>query len=428
MRKLFSLLLILALVTAYVPGAYVFAENNQESQPELQQEATEQNVDPLNLQVRSAVLMDVETGQVLYSKNEHVSLPPASVTKVMTMLIVLEAIERGQTSWDDIVTTSDKAHRMTGSQVFLAIGERATVEELFEAIAIYSANDGAVALAEHIAGSEEIFVNLMNEKARELGMRNTRFLNVTGFPYIEQHPNFNDPDGHTMSAMDIAIVSRELVKRYPEAVEYTKIPFATFKNGVDMPTRNNIMLRHDWVDGLKTGFTNEAQFCLAATGVQNGQRLVSVIMGAESDRARQDETLKLLNYGYNNFEKLTMVRGKEDIESTRVEKGKERDVILMAAENLNLVVEKGAEDSYTQVIEIYEDIVAPIEANTVLGQIYYTKDGALVGYPVNLVAKEDVEKGGFFRLLTRGVKDTFVNIFEGIADSILGIFTKDNNE
>lgn len=412
MRKYLSIVLIVALITVLIPAPVVQAEV----------------ADPLNLEVRSAVLMEVETGQILYTKNEDITLPPASVTKVMTMLVIMDAIEKGHASWDDVVTTSEKAHNMTGSQVFLAIGEKASLRDMFEAIAVYSANDCAVALAEHIAGSEEIFVNLMNEKARELGLRNTRYLNVTGFPYIEQYPNFNEPDGHTMSALDIAIISRELVKNYPEVLEFTKIPFATFKNGVNMPTRNNIMLRNDWIDGLKTGFTNEAKFCLSASGEKNGVRFISVILGAENDRARQDETLKLLNYGYNNFDKVTMILGKEDIMSVRIEKGKEREVALIAAESLNLVVEKDAADTYTQIIEINENIVAPIEANTVLGQLYYVKDGTLIGSPINLVAKDEVEKGGFFRLLSRGIKDTFFGIFEGVADKILSLFSKQTKE
>ena len=428
MRKFINLLLIVALVTVYLPASIALAEPIKDTGPIKDTEQAEQ-LDPLNLQVRSAVLIDVETGQILYTKNENIPLPPASVTKVMTMLIIMEAIEKGHVAWEDVVTTSTKAHKMTGSVVFLADGEKATLRQMFEAVAVYSANDAAVAIAEHVGGSEESFVNLMNEKARELGLSNTRFLNVTGLPYLEQYPNFNDPDGHIMSAFDIALISAELVKKYPKVLEFTSTTFATFQNGVDMPTRNNIILRNDWIDGLKTGFTNEAKYCLSATGQKDGMRLVSVILGAENDRVRQDETLKILNYGFSNFKKQTMVRGKDEIKVVKVDKGKEREVTLLAAQNLDLVIEKEAsDDAYTQVIEIQESVVAPIEANTVLGKLYYEKDGVLIGEPIDLVAKEAVEKGGFFRLLVRGIKDTFFGVFDGIADKLLGMFTKEDVE
>ncbi|OEH84262.1 hypothetical protein BHU72_10630 [Desulfuribacillus stibiiarsenatis] len=433
MKRIIHILLIVVLFTMNLPTTSVLGSQTSEtteSTPESEangnttQQPT-QEVDALNLQVRSAVLMDVDTGQVLYSKNDQISLPPASVTKVMTMLVIMEAIEKGIVSWDDMVTTSEKAHSMTGSQVFLAIGEKATLKQMFEAIAVYSANDAAVALAEHVAGSEDLFVNLMNEKAQELGLRNTRYLNATGFPYTDRFPNFNEPSGHTMSAMDIAVISRELVSKYPDVLEHTRKTFATFQNGVNMPTRNNIMLRNDWIDGLKTGFTDQAQYCLSATGEKNGFRLVSVILGAANDRARQDETLKLLNFGFNNYERQTMIRGKEEVKVVKVDKGKEREVALLAAQNLNIVVDKEGKHTYNQVIEINESIVAPILANTVLGRVYYERDGVMIGEPVSLVAKEDVEKAGFLRLLGRGIKDTFVGIFEGIADKILGIFSKE---
>ncbi len=439
MRKLVHLLLVVTLVFSLLPASSVLAEapaapQDQQEDSNTPADANQGTVeqssgnDPLNLQVRAAVLMEVETGQVLYASNGDVSLPPASVTKVMTMLIIMEAIEKGHASWDDIVIASEKAHKMTGSRVFLANGEKATLRDMLQAVAVYSANDCAVALAEHIAGSEEGFVNLMNDKARELGLRNTRFLNVTGLPYIEQYPNFNEPDGHTMSAMDIAIISRELVKNHPGILEFTSTKFATFQNGVDMPTRNNLLLRHDWIDGLKTGFTDEAMNCLSATGEKDGMRLISVILGAETDRIRQDETVRLFNYGFEKFAKRTMVRGKDLVTVAKIDKGKERELTLLAAENLDIVVEKGLEEEYKQVIEVQESIIAPIEANAVLGKVFYERDGVMVGKAVNLVAQDDVEKGGFFRLLFRGIKDTFFGIFEGIADKIVSIFTKEGTD
>lgn len=408
MKKTLIRLLIMSLIVSSLAWAPATAAPGQE--------------DPLNLDLRAAILLDAESGQVLYEMNADSPIPPASLTKIMTLLIVMEAIKDGRLKWDDIVTASTKAHKMTGSVIFLADGERATVEQLVETVAIYSANDSAVALAEHIAVTEESFVDLMNDKARDLGLKNTRFLNVTGLPYLDQYPNFNDIDGHMMSARDIAIVSRELVNEYPEILDFTSRTFATFQNGVEMPTRNLLMLKNDWIDGLKTGQTDEAKYCLSATGKKDGMRLIAVTLGAENEEVRMDTTLKLLNYGFDNFEKQTLVKGKENMGTVKVERGKEFGVDLIAAKNLEIIVDtKRDPEDYIQVMEINQTITAPFEANTVLGQLYYELDGEQIGETINIVAKDGVEKGGFFRLLFRGIKNTFFDIFEGIADKLLTV-------
>ena len=244
----------------------------------------------LTVDARAAVLMDPVSGKVLYAQNENLRLPPASVTKVMTMLLILEAVDRKKVSWDEKIIVSATAAGMGGSQVYLKEGEEFTLRELFKTIAVVSANDASAAVAEYLYGSIEDFVDAMNLKARNLGLKNTHFANETGLP---------DP-GHYSSAYDLAVMSRELLK-YPEVLKFTSIWLDTFRDGqFTLRNTNELLKVYRGADGLKTGHTAEAKFCLAATAKKGEFRLLSVIMGASSDAKRVAETKKLLDYGYRN--------------------------------------------------------------------------------------------------------------------------------
>lgn len=348
---------------------------------------------------QSAILVDAETGQVLYAKNEHQPLPPASITKIMTMLLAMEAIDSGRVKLDDVVVASQRAHETRGSSIFLAVGERMTVETLLKSVAIQSANDAATALAEFIAGSEEAFVAKMNERAKELGMNDTTFRNAHGL----------DEPGHVSSAYDIAIMARELVK-HPKILEWTSTWQDSIRDGkFTLFNTNKLIRRYPGADGLKTGHTDEAGYCLAGTAKRDDLRLIAVVMGTPSDEARIAQTIALLDYGFREFTKVKLAKKGDKMGEADVQDGARLKVDAVAAQDVRLLVPVGSEESVERRVEI-RPLTAPVEQGQVIGRAVFTDKGREIG-TANLVAAQDVPRAGFFTLLWRRVVGFIVGLF-----------------
>lgn len=344
---------------------------------------------PLNITAKSVILMEAETGKILYELNSEEVLPPASVTKVMTIFLIYEAIEHGKIKWEDIVTVSEHASSMGGSQIFLEPQEQQTVKDLTKSIVIASANDSAVAMAEFISGSEDAFVNLMNEKAKSLGMT-SNFENACGLD--ESTVN------HVMSAKDIAIISRELITKYPEVQEFTKVWQDTIthntKNGTSefgLTNTNKLLKMYDYTTGLKTGSTSKALYCLSGTAEKDGLSLIAVVMGAETPTARFEEVIQLFEYGFSNYENIVCGEKDKEVGYTTVYKGKIDVVRGVLSSNVNVILEKGSSANIEENIEMIDGINAPIELGTKLGEAIYTLDGEEVAR-IDIISKEEVEK------------------------------------
>lgn len=316
---------------------------------------------PFDVNAKSAVLMDCNTGTVLYAKNEKEALPPASVTKVMTLLLIMEAIDSGKLSLESTLTVSEYAASMGGSQVFLEAGETMRADELIKCVVIASANDAAVTLAESVAGSEEAFVAAMNARAIELGMTCTFFENVTGLD--------DDTEKHLTSALDIAIMSRELMK-HKKIFEYSTVWMDSIRNGSFGLTNTNRLIRfYNGATGLKTGSTSKAGFCISATAERDGLHLIAVIMGAENRDARNEAAKALLDYGFANYSVYTASGGTTG--EINVSGGDER-CVFGKYDGTEFLVRKGEESSVDIKVEIYEDIKAPVSIGNKIGSVKYT--------------------------------------------------------
>lgn len=342
----------------------------------------------MSIDCKSAILMEAETGKVLYSQNQDQALPPASVTKIMTLLIVMEAIEEGRISYDDIVVASANACSMGGSQIYLEQGERMSVEDLLKSVIIASANDAAVALAEHVAGTEEEFVKAMNDKAKELGMKNTCFENTNGLDDTTQN--------HLTSAMDIAIMSRELIK-HKKITEYSSIWMDTIRNGAFGLTNTNRLVKYyEGATGLKTGSTSKAGFCVSATATRNGMTLIAVVMGSSSRDARNSAAVALLNYGFSNF---ALFRNQPYCGSMTVVKGKLSECEIRE-DQLLTVVNKKELSKITKEITLDREIAAPIKKGTQVGTATYTVDGKVIGSS-KITVVNNVERISFVDLVIK---------------------------
>ena len=353
--------------------------------------------DALTLESKSAVLMDVGTGTVLYEKNSHEAMPPASVTKIMTLLLIYEAQENGQFGWEDSVQVSEHAASMGGSQVFLEPGETQTAADLTKCIAIASANDAAVAMAEFVAGSEEAFVERMNEKAKELGMQETHFENACGL----------DTDGHETSAYDIALMSRELMQRFPQIQDYT----TTWQDTITHKTRkgesefgltntNKLIKWYEGATGLKTGSTGKALYCLSGTAERNGLHLIGVVMAAPDFKLRFQETMKLLDYGFANYSAQKGLPAGEEVERIPVTKGMQDTVGAAVQEEISILMKKDAGGEWETKVEVLPNLDAPVQAGTKVGELVYTIGGEEVGR-TGLVAAETVERANMQIMLQR---------------------------
>lgn len=355
-------------------------------------EIKETNID---LNVKSAVLMDASTGTILYSQNAEESLPPASVTKVMTLLLVFEAIEKGTISYEDTLTVSENAASMGGSQVFLEPGEEMKVEDLLKSVIIASANDAALTLAEHVAGSEEAFVDMMNKRAEELSMKSTHFENVTGLD--------DDVVNHVTSAKDIAIMSSELLK-YDKVSEYATIWMDTIRNGEFGLTNTNRLIRYyKGITGLKTGYTSKAGYCISSSAKRNDLHLVAVIMGAESSKERNDAATKLLDYGFANYSIYKNI----NISDKSIDLyGGEKDSVKIKYEDFSTLLNKGSNNKVEKEIQLNEYLIAPVKKNEVVGKVIYKIDGVSIGES-KIICQETVDKISFFKYLLKILKNIF---------------------
>ena len=338
----------------------------------------------LALPGKSALLMDIATGTVLYEQNPHEKLAPASVTKVMTMLLIMEAIDSGRIGWNDTVTASEAAAAKGGSQVYLKVGESMSVSDMVKSIAVSSANDCACAMAEHIAGSEAAFVEQMNQRAKELGMNDTNYVNCTGLDDGAEAAN------HLTSAYDIALVSRELMANHPDIQKFTTIWMDSVRNGeFGLSNTNKLVRFYPGATGLKTGFTSGAGYCLSATAQRDGLGLIAVVMGCESSQDRFQTCKTMLDYGFANYA-LVMPEIGEDI-SVDVTLGKKQAVTAAPVQTTPLLIDKGQKNMITTQIQLEEAVTAPVSQGQRLGTMTI-RAGDQVLMQIPLVAEEPVPR------------------------------------
>ena len=344
---------------------------------------------PPEVEAKGAVLMDAATGTVLYEQNAHEKLAPASVTKVMTMLLIMEAIDSGRIGWEDTVTASEAAAAKGGSQVYLKAGETMTVSDMVKSIAVSSANDCACAMAEHLAGSEEAFVEKMNQRARELGMEDTHFVNCTG---LDDGP---DAAAHLTSANDIAIMSQELLHHHPDIKKYTTIWMDTIRNGTFGLSNTNKLVRfYHGATGLKTGFTSSAGYCLSASAQREGMELIAVVLGSETSPKRFAACKSLLDYGFANY---ALVAPEYTPQAIPVELGTEETVKAIPARVPKLLIDKSQRSTVTTRVEQKEKIAAPVSQGQRLGTLTVLS-GEQVLEQIPLVAETTVPKLTFLQL------------------------------
>lgn len=352
---------------------------------------------PFKIEAKSSILIDAMTGNVMYQSNADEKLPPASITKIMVLLLAMEALENNTMKLKDEVTVSEYAASMGGSQVYLEAGEVNTVETLLKAIAVRSGNDAAVALAEHIAGSEELFLKKMNEKAKQLGMKNTHFSNVTGF----------DKEDHYTTAYDISLMSKELLK-HKQITQWTNIWMITInvgkKHDVEqgLVNTNRLIRFYKGANGIKTGYTSKSGHCLAASATRNNLTLISVVLGCNSSDIRFSESKKLLDYGFATYDSVQICKKNAKIKTIDVMKGKESKVDIYAADNLYALVKKGTKDKIESKVNLPEYLDCPLSTNDKVGELIIMMDKKIIG-KVDLIVKDEVKKAN--------VIDMFEKIF-----------------
>lgn len=377
MKKIISFLLVLIFVISQ--GNFIFA-NTKEAK--------------LDIVSKSAVLMDASTGKVLYEKNSHEKLPPASVTKVMTLLLVCEALEDGKIKENDDVQISETAASMGGSQIFLETGEIQKVDTLVKSIAVASANDACVAMAEHVGGSVEEFVILMNKRARELGMNDTNFVNTNGLPV----------DNHYTSAYDIALMSKELLTHKKISKYLTtwmdEVVVGKKQAKIGISNTNKLVKHYSGTTGVKTGFTQQAKYCLSASAIRNNTHLVAVTLSAETSPIRFKDATNLLNYGFANYESVKICGANDKVATVKFEKGERENIDLVAKDSLSVLIKKGDNKDFQKKVEIKQDLKLPIKKNTELGVVKVYKGKELVG-ETKIINNEDINKASYLQMLRR---------------------------
>ena len=352
------------------------------------EETTTDNTNSLNLESGGAILIEQKTGQVLYDHNMHEQLRPASVTKVMSLLLIMEALDSGQISLTDKVPCTEDAAGMGGSQIWLEVGEELTVDEMLKAICVVSANDCTVAMADYLCGSQDAFVQKMNERAKELGMNDTTFKNCHGI----------DEDGHVTSAYDIALMSRELLNNHPTILNYTTIWMDTLRDGEsELVNTNKLIRNYKGATGLKTGSTSVALYNLSASATREGLSLIAVIMKAPTTKIRFAEAQKLLDYGFSNFQYKQLVRGGDILKEATVNKGVTSKINLSFERDVGVLLKKGEDKNVEQTINIDENLSAPIAQGQKVGEVIYMLNGEEVGR-TNVIAETGVEKKTFFSI------------------------------
>lgn len=383
MKKIVAFVLLFVFLFGAAIPIYAAGETKSEA------EDYEIETPKISVNCNSAVLMDAETGRVLFAQNENASASPASVTKIMTLLLVMEAVESGSVRLDDIVCVSAYAASMGGSQVFLEEGERMSVEDLIKCTVIASGNDSAVALAELVAGSEAAFVNKMNARADELGLTGTNFENVTGLDDTTQN--------HVSSAYDIAVMSRELL-RHELITAYSSLWQDSIRNGEFTLTNTNRLVRYyDGCNGLKTGSTDKAGFCISATAKRDGMQLIAVVMGADTRDTRNNIARELLDYGFANYGLYT--EDEAEVECVPIYFG-EQDTAMLYSKPFSALINKSDMKSVCKAYEIPEVLTAPVKAGESVGKIVYTVGDKKIG-EVELYIKEPVEALTFFDIFAR---------------------------
>lgn len=384
MKRLLSTLLIGIMLLTFAPSA--FAKQDGKRTSELAHEA------------KSAVLIERDTGKVLYNKNSNERLTPASMTKIMTMLLIMEALDKGKIKMSDKVRTSEHAASMGGSQIFLEPGEEMTVKEMLKGIAIASGNDASVAMAEFISGSEEEFVKKMNKKAKELGLKNTSFKNPTGLT----------EEGHYSSAYDMAIMAKELLK-YESITKFTGTYEDYLRENTDkkfwLVNTNRLIKFYPYVDGVKTGYTGEAKYCLTASAKKGNMRAIAVVFGASTPKERNAQVTKMLDFAFSQYETHPLYKRNETVAKVKVKKGKQKFIELTTSEPISILTKKGEDmNDVKKEIKMKDNISAPIQKGQELGTLVLKKDGeVLAESPV--AAKEDMKKAGFITFLKRTMGD-----------------------
>ena len=355
----------------------------------------------MEISAKSAILVDFNTGKVLYSKNENEPLAMASMTKVMSMLLIMEKIDDGSLKYDDIVEISTESSSMGGSQIFLNPGDKYKVIDLLKGVAMASANDAVVALAEKTYGSKEHFIEAMNKKAESLGLKNTHFVNVHGL----------DEEGHYSSAYDMSVMARELLK-HEKILDFTRVyeEYLTKPDGsqIWLVNTNKLVRFYDGVDGLKTGFTQKAGYCLTATGKKNNLRLISVVMGEESIEKRSSDTVKLLNYGFNTF-KVNLIKNKSEIlGKVNVQKGKKENVNVVLVNDLIELLNASDKPSNYKFKILVDKITAPVKKGDVIGKVKVLNDNDILISEVDITVNENVLKANLWDLFKRNLKYNLV--------------------
>lgn len=345
---------------------------------------------------KSAIMIEASTGEIIYEKNAHEKLPPASMTKMMSMLLIMENIEAGKLKLNEIITASVKASSMGGSQIFLEAGEKMSVEELLKGIAIGSGNDATMALAEKIGGSEEEFVKLMNNKAKQLNLKNTNFKNPTGL----------DAENHYSSAYDMAMIAKELVK-HEKILEFTSTYEAYLRENTDnkfwLVNTNRLVRYYQGVDGLKTGFTQEAGYCLTSTAKKNNMRLITVVMAEPDSATRNNETTAMLDYGFNAYSVDTIIKNNDKVGKIKVEMGKKKEVDVISSQEINILNNNNNEKRNVNYKIKLNKISAPITKGTVVGKLYvYEKDKDIMN--IDLKINESVSKANIINVFLRNLE------------------------
>ena len=353
--------------------------------------------DDLKLESGGAVLIEQHSGQVLYDHNMHEKLRPASVTKVMSILLIMEAIDRGQISFNDKVPCTEDAAAMGGSQIWLDVREELTVDEMLKAICVVSANDCTVAMANYLCGSQEAFVEKMNARAKELGMNDTTFKNCHGI----------DEDGHVTSAYDIALMSKELLNNHPTITKYTTIWMDSLRDGKsELVNTNKLIRNYKGATGLKTGSTSVALYNLSASATRNDLSLIAVIMKSPTTKIRFSEAQKLLDYGFNNYEYKSLTKKGECLKTVDVTKGIKESKEAIIQNEAGILIKKGQDKEILQTIQMEEKLVAPISEDQKIGEIIYSLDGKEIAR-TNIIVKEKIEKKTFSNILSYLYKNWF---------------------
>jgi len=346
---------------------------------------------------KSAIMIEASTGEILFQKNKDEKLAPASMTKMMSMLLIMEEIENGNLKWNEMITTSEKASSMGGSQIFLKVGEKMTVEDLLKGVAIASGNDAVVALAERVSGSEEQFVKRMNIRAKDLGLKNTNFINTTGLT----------ADNHYSSAYDMSLIAKELVK-HEKILEFTSTYEDYLRKDTKSPfwlvNTNRLVRFKEGVDGLKTGFTDEAGYCLTATMKKDNMRLITVVMKEENTSKRSADTTKMLDYGFNIYMVQTILDEKTTIEKKKVELGKIITIEIVPKENITILNKKSDDQKNITYKTNINKIIAPVKKGDKVGTIDIIEDNNIIS-TIDATVKEDILKANILTIYLRNLKE-----------------------